>query len=121
MSVIPVIGFPGAEFAGSHGDRRGRSGLCQFETARQPARQMSLHRMRVAFEQFIGGTPGAFQQRLIGIEIGETENGLSGLTRAEQLARAAQLQIFLGDDEAVGMFPDDRQPRVSRPPTSGAA
>ena len=46
------------------------------------------------------------------LDAGDAEAGQAALPRAEQVAFAAQLQIFLGDAEAVFGFAHDRQPRL---------
>ena len=53
-------------------------------------------------------------ERLVAYQIGDLEVSQAGLAGAEQLARAAQLQIPLGDEEAVVGLPQHPEPALGR-------
>ncbi|GEM_PF-5707169 len=60
----------------------------------------------------IGGVlAGDFQEIGMRLEAGNAEAGRAGLSGAEKLPFAAQLQILFGDQEAVLAIAQDRQTR----------
>ena len=66
----------------------------------------------IAGEDQPGVVAGDFQQVGMGLDAGDLEARRAGLARAQQLAFAAQLQVFLGDEEAVLGLAHDRQPAL---------
>ena len=61
-------------------------------------------------EQRAGGLARPLEQRAVGAELREAELGETRLTRAEQPALAAQLEVLLGQLEAVGRRDERLEP-----------
>src|SRR5262249_55267040 len=58
--------------------------------------------------------PCALQQVAVAPETGKAEVGETGLTRAEQSASTAELEVDLGELETVARVAERLQPRVRR-------
>src|SRR5204863_2996113 len=68
---------------------------------------------RAVFEKAPRLVPGAHHQRMIADEVAGPQQRQSRLPRAEEISRAANLQIAIGNLEAVARVGQRRQPRLS--------
>ena len=69
----------------------------------------------VLVDQFQGGGAGALEQRAVGAQLREAQVAEARLAGAEQLALAAQLEVALGELEAVGRVDERLEPARARP------
>ena len=88
--------------------RPGRSASAQFAdrystSGRAPRR---------CVEPGDGLAPRVFHQRVVAQQVADAQRRQPGLPRAEEVARAAQREIALGDDEAVGRLDERVEPRA---------
>src|SRR5690606_18550640 len=88
---------------------RASSHLAVMLPVAQPAFQQRADVGRPAFQQFTGGIAYCRQQIGVAHQVGDLELQQAGLAGAEHLPGAAQLQILLGDHEAVVGVAHDRQ------------
>src|SRR5687768_6052935 len=70
-----------------------------------PARDDAFGHVRRAFEQVSSELVDLRKQVGIACEVRNAEAGQSGLARTQQLTRAAQFQVLLGDQKAVVRLP----------------
>src|SRR5882724_11239720 len=76
----------------------------------EPARDVRPSHARVALEQLGGGRLRRLDELHVLFQIREAQQRLAALPLAEDLAGPAQLEIALGDREAVDALVDDLQP-----------
>src|SRR5688572_26256587 len=75
----------------------------------EPARDMRPGGARVALEERLRRLPRGVDELRVPPEIGKAQQRLAALALAQDLARAAKLEIELGDFEAVVVLEDDLQ------------
>src|ERR1700704_2121276 len=106
-SAISIRGSRAAERGRGHGAnrslRRNRLVRLGAELAQRLAEQRTLGRaqLRIAVDERFGAGAGALEQRRVLRQLGDRELPDARLTRADELALAAQLEIDLSEAEAV--------------------
>src|SRR5690606_34405134 len=80
----------------------------------EPARDMGPRRFRVAVHQLGRRASRRLDEVAVALELGKAQHRHAALALAQELARAAQLEVAARHLEAVGVLVDDLQPLARR-------